>query len=1205
MVVSVAILSIKYSLELKADLIDQSFQFEQSRLAMFDSDVDALSEQLISAASVIAEYYSNKPEDDSFLEFDQTNLEMDMLGFRLTEVPLLAPNKKQNLSTVFDPNVHYLLYDYDSYLPILDMVQRNELAKKVLFIADVDDHKFQVLSFDEEDTPLPLLDWLEQNRDSWLNLSDVSELIFAPPYVYRGEHVNYLLISLPVTNLKPIYIAVELNLANLYLTDNDDTKFVIWQSENQRVITSNIDVSQDYSTNIQSLLATRYIPSAWHNFTLKSYDYTPSKQNLSESDVSYQSESLDGPQKRLIENDVSEGIKWLTYKGQMKSAPFDVFMYSEATQLAKELQNGALSFTLQILLLGVACLVIFNVVVFKLLLKPFSMLISYIERQNSLYELEDIAPPSGWEPWFEKIKKSFTDNRKLFNSLVAKNKELDDKVQERTRALHLQTMQKDRNLALNRAIINSMPDLIYYKNIDGSFVGCNRAFEKFTGVKEAQLVTNLVEDVFDSAVADELSKFDFQALKGKRLFSAKVWHQVPNGGDVYINWLVTPVVNVEGDLLGTVSLGRDITEQETSFRQVEQARIAAESADTAKSEFIANMSHEIRTPMHAILGMIELLNSASPSPIQQSYLAVAESSSRHMLKVINDILDFSKVDAGKLELALEPVDLSEVLDIAFANSLSDAMQKELMLDIDLPLDFPNTLITDKIRLSQIFTNLINNAVKFTDKGTVRVSGSVLAVKRNEYTVSFEVQDTGKGIAKEQQQKVFDAFAQADASTTRQYGGTGLGLAIVFQLVELMGGEIHLDSELGKGTTITITVTLKGHITNRLSLKHIYQWLVYDPKTSQLDFVAQKLRTAKQVVTTTDRPIEIDTSKFDVLVCRPELLETLDKGLIDKINAGQIDYQPVVFNISQFSSELLDSVRFRPLLSAPFSNWDLVKNSETKSTEVKKEERIDHANLLVVDDNYVNQQVMRLMLESSGANVTIAENGLVALRQLRQNDFDTVLLDIQMPVMDGLTCARKIRESDDIKDIPVIAMTAHSSKEDYERSLEAGIDVHLEKPIDKTKLLSVINSFLNKSDINPEILSLAPVFESVEDVDQVAESKDETSISDLPVINREQLIAQFGNNESTMNKLLVIFLKSKQQELKMFGGHLSEPANNETYAKLHNIQGMLANIRAEKAVEATKRLREALKKGHELEKNRAIALWSEVTNELFVYLKRFD
>ena len=1203
MVISVMILSFKYFVEHKADLVAQSFESEQVRLSVFDSQLGALSEQLVSAATVISDYYANKPEPGSNAERFSSDESIEPVDFSLSQVPLLAPNKTQYLKSLQSPEIHYLLHDYQAYLPILEMVNRNNLAKKVLFIADVGEHTFQLMSLEEEqDSPLPLLDWLEQNRARWLNLSSVSELIFAPPHVYRGEHVNYLLISLPVTNLKPIYIAVELNLNNLYLSESEATKYVVWQQETQRVITSNIDVSQDYSTNIQSLLATRYIPSAWHTFTLKSYDYTPSKQSASMVDVA------DSPiQKRLVENQVSPGIKWLTLKSQMLNAPFEVFMFKEASELNDRLKDDALDFFLQILFLGVVCLVIFNVVVFNLLLQPFSMLISYIERQNSLYELEDVSPPKGWEPWFEKIKKSFTDNRKLFNSLVAKNKELDDKVQDRTRALHLQTMQKDRNLALNRAIINSMPDLIYYKNVDGSFVGCNRAFEKFTGVKESQLVTNLVEDVFDPEVAAELSKFDFQALKGKRLFSAKVWHKLPSGTDVYINWLVTPVVNVEGDLLGTVSLGRDITEQETSFRQVEQARIAAESANTAKSEFIANMSHEIRTPMHAILGMIELLNSANPSPIQKSYLSVAESSSRHMLKVINDILDFSKVNAGKLELALEPVDLSEVLEIAFANSLSDAMQKELLLDIDLPLDFPNTLITDKIRLSQIFTNLINNAVKFTDKGTVRLSGSVLAVKRNEYTVSFTVEDTGKGIAQEQQQKVFDAFAQADASTTRQYGGTGLGLAIVFQLVELMGGEIHLDSELGKGTTITITMTLKGHVTNRFSLNQVSSWLVYDPKEEQMDFVAQKLRSAKQVVSTSMLPAKSDQINADVLVCRPELLETLSEEIIQQINDGSLDYQPIVFNISQFTSEQLNNIRYRPLLSAPFSNWDLIKNCATEPVKVEKEQRIDQANILVVDDNYVNQQVMRLMLESSGANVTIAENGLVALRQLRQFEFDTVLLDIQMPVMDGLTCARKIRESADIKDLPIIAMTAHSRKEDYERSLEAGIDIHLEKPIDKTKLLSVINSFLsNDKDLKT---SRAALPSELVEADHIIPDQDKPqlqhSISELPVINQEQLIAQFGNNESTMQKLLVIFLKSKKDELTQFSEQLGQNTTNDTYAKLHNIQGMLANIRAEKAVEATKRLREALKLGHELEKNRAVTLWGEVISELFLFLKRYD
>ena len=1182
MVVGTTIVSSRFAIERKAELISSEFDAHQERVSSLDEQFNGLVTQLSNAARVLNSSIEQNARFEQ--EYNQFGDESSIIELRysLLQIPLLSPSKKQNLQNVFDPNVHYVLLNDATFLPLLKLLKESPLVTDSALIADVGNHEFQLASLtDDFDLPLPLMDWLDQNRDRWLNNTEVGEVEFVPPYIYRGEPKNYVVVNVPVTNFKPVYLVLELHSHTLNFVNSTDEKYVLWQTANQRVVASNIDVSQDYSANIQSLLATRYIPSSWHELAFAD------RLNIATASIT-----------SLVENTASPGSQWLIWQSEFKYAPLNVFVFKEANQLVSQWHKDVFVYALQMFTLGGLCLLVFIWVVYTVLFKPFSLLMGYIEQQNSLYELDDVEPPSGWEPWFEKIKNSFSDNRKLFNSLVAKNKELDDKVQERTRALQLQTMQKDRNLALNRAIINSMPDLIYYKNVDGTFVGCNRAFEKFTGVKEADLVTNLVEDVFEADVAAELSKFDFQALKGRRLFSAKVWHSSETSGDVYINWLVSPVVNLEGELLGTVSLGRDITEQETSFRQVEQARNAAESANVAKTEFIANMSHEIRTPMHAILGMIELLNNAQPSPIQKSYLTVAESSSRHMLKVINEILDFSKMNAGKLDLNIEPVDFNEIMDISFANSLSSAMEKELLLDIDLPLDFPVAILADKIRLSQIFTNLINNAVKFTDKGSVVLSAKILAQTDGEYTIAFSVTDTGRGIAKEQQQKVFDAFAQADASTTRQYGGTGLGLAIVFQLVELMDGEITLESELDEGTTVTVTMTLKGHAKNRFSINHLSNWLLFEPKTTNAELLANKLRSAKQLVRVAHSHSELSDSRFDVLICRPELLIMVPDNIIQAIKSGEVEYQPIVFNISHFVSSELDDLPFRQLLSLPFTSWDLINNQDSRVDLTENEIRLDHLDILVVEDNYVNQQVMRMILESSGARVHIAENGLAALRKLNESKYDAVLLDIQMPVMDGLTCARKIRESSQFNNVPILAMTAHSAREDYERSFEAGIDVHLEKPIDKANLLKVIDSYTKEGESG----KFVPIPASIGDAEA---KKSEVNLSELPVIDKKALLSQFANDENTMQKLLVIFLKSKEQEMSQFVEQLKTQISPDVFAKLHNFQGMLANIRAEKAVEATKRLRIALKQGEKLETTRAIALWQSIITELFGFLRKFD
>lgn len=1195
MLIGISIVTYRYTNDHYDVLVSGAFDAEQQQIAILDEQFGALTSQLQSVAQVIERQLSMRTSLSLSLDNIDAESTTSVIGmpFLLTQVPLFSPNRTVNLKKQSDVNTHYVLKNNDIYVPFMELLQKNPLVKNARLISDMGDQVFQVASTVETNIgsggtnfslPIPLLDWLDQNRQRWSGISSISSPYFVPPYVHRGEQANYVFVSLPVTNLKPTYLAIEIDVSNIRLV-RDDTNYVVWQRENQRVSFSNIDMSTDYSTNLQSLLATRYVPSDWHGFTL---DAPHSESSLNSSNPAFNT-----PQ--ILENSAAPETNWLVLKSVFKNAPYYILLFKDATNIQAQLEGKRTYYAAQMFILAGFCLFVFIASVYKLFLKPFSLFIGYIEKQNSLYEIEAVDIPKGWEAWFEKVQNSFTDNRKLFDSLISKNKELDEKVQERTKALQIQTMQKDRNLALNRAIINSMPDLIYYKNVDGSFVGCNRAFEKFTGISEARLVTNLIEDIFEPKVASELSKFDFQALKARRLFSAKVWHKSLEASDVYINWLVSPVINVEGELLGTVSLGRDITDQEASFRQVEQARNAAESANVAKTEFIANMSHEIRTPMHAILGMLELLHASDPTPIQQSYLSVADNSSRHMLKVINDILDFSKMNAGKLELNNEASSLKDIVDIAFANSLSSAMRKELFLDINVPIEFPSTIVVDKIRLSQILTNLIHNAVKFTDSGFVKFDAEVLAYSHGEYTVCMSVEDSGRGIPEEKQQSVFDAFTQADASTTRQFGGTGLGLAIVFQLVELLDGEINLDSTVGAGTKISITFTVQGYGVRPILNNQISKWLVVEPDPEKCQFLMNKLKDAKQIVSTT---IDASLARYDVLMCRPEILDTLDAVTIENIKSGLVEYQPVVFNIMHFSSDKLTTLPFRPLLSAPFSASDIVRCT-TAQDVIEQEDRLDGARILVVEDNFVNQQVMTLMLQGSGAQIEMAENGLVALRKLKERTFDLVLLDIQMPVMDGLTCATKIRESDEFGQIPIIAMTGHSSSEDYERSIKVGVDLHLEKPVEKHKLFTVINTFIGKEHWQ--------IKESEEPLANEELTIVQLETADpLPIINEAELALQFGNSKATMNKLLAIFINSKESELLAFyqqlTGQLKHNFTKDAFATLHNVQGMLANIRAEKAVAITKQLRLSMKSESKADAELVIERWHDAVIELFEYLR---
>ncbi|SBS27185.1 Signal transduction histidine-protein kinase BarA [Marinomonas aquimarina] len=632
--------------------------------------------------------------------------------------------------------------------------------------------------------------------------------------------------------------------------------------------------------------------------------------------------------------------------------------------------------------------------------------------------------------------------------------------------------------------------------------------------------------------------------------------------------------NSHQDCITVIGINQDVSQQVRYENALKEAKNASDLANRTKSEFVANMSHEIRTPLNAMMGMLKLMRRTELNTRQQDYIERSENAAKSLMGILNDILDFSKMEAGRLELDPQSFNLADFVEVIISILQGSAGNKEVELIVDLDPQLPENIVLDSLRLQQIVLNLVGNALKFTSQGEV-----IFRLKALNSELLLGIEDTGIGIEQDKQKRLFQAFSQAQASTVREYGGTGLGLIISKRLVELMGGSISFSSEFGTGTQFNVAIpySLPADRLDSLSTvaKRLNVCLVHENNNARTalehavvgaGWSCQSLEGVDALMTLLQQGASAD-DPFDLILFEQTLLDA-HEGALNQVSE-QLNKQGFTGQIAVLSNEndkqqalqqgvlsILKPVTAKRLMHLA-GEADLLPDTISVAEE-KSVLPLQGIRLLLAEDNATNQLIAKELLQSEGAQVVIANNGQEAVELFHEQAFDLVLMDIQMPVMDGYDAAKAIRRVTD--DTPIIAMTANALTSDRELAQEAGMNAHVSKPFQIEHLVDTILENLSKQEQNTG----------------VAPSQTGPSAAELQTLDPDSALLRMGSNHELYLATLRAFLVESETLIEGLPT-VHDQADLEILVRsAHSIKGSAATIGAEVLSDVAYRLEVALR-----------------------------
>lgn len=791
----------------------------------------------------------------------------------------------------------------------------------------------------------------------------------------------------------------------------------------------------------------------------------------------------------------------------------------------------------------------------------------------------------------------------LLRHLKSKNNELEAKAEE----LRISREEAENSSRLLDSILENIHAIVYVKDSAGRYTYGNKKWEQILDMPREQALgqTDLALFPGEAGLAYRENDRKVMELKENNISEEPL---VLDGENRTLLSIKVPMWQ-NGEVTGLCGISTDITDRKRMEAELRLAKEAAEAAGQAKADFLANMSHEIRTPMNAIIGMAHLALKTDLTPKQRDYLEKVHHSGQHLLGIINDILDFSKIESGMLNIDNTDFELSKILDDV-VNLIGDkvaAKGLELLLDIDP--DLPDNLFGDPLRISQIIINYSSNAVKFTEKGEIIICARLIEKSVESLLVRFEVHDTGIGLTEEQKNKLFQSFQQADSSTTRRYGGTGLGLAISKKLAWLMGGNVGVESEPGKGSVFWFTTRLKAgqaktaarvlapDLRNRRALvvddnsaaAHILSEMLVS-----MNLRASETFSGKQAIAAI---VDADANDipYEVIFVDWRMPEMDGVETCRRIAKLPLKQPPRLIMVTGYGREELlpearkagiETVLIKPLAAGTL--YDAIclalggeraehdETAETVSDSALSMEQISGAHLLLVEDNELNQEVAGEILAERGFAVDIAENGEVALRMVNEHHYDLVLMDMQMPVMDGVTATKIIRRNPNFSKLPILAMTANAMSSDRDKCIEAGMNDFVTKPIDPESLFLSLLRW-----IPPRAPSIAE-----KPIPKGQEREKPDSISDLlepiPQLDAVSGMKRVLNKPSAYEKMLRKFVDGQATAIEAIRSQLAEGRREAAERTAHTLKGTAGTIGAAALQEKAGQIEQFIKEGRTLE-----------------------